>query len=110
MLRWLPALPALLVAGPVLAAKARPAPLKPLPPIHYVCEDGTRLIVAFSNPAVTPGTADLRVSGTGREVMLTQAAAADGSRYVSGQTEFWIKGNTATYADRDPAVNCHVKK
>jgi membrane-bound inhibitor of C-type lysozyme len=110
MLKGATTLLVLLAAGPALAAKAKPLPLKPLPPVHYVCEDGTRLIVTFSNPAVTPGTADLRVSGTGREVMLTRAAAADGGRYTADQTEFWIKGNTATYADRAPAVNCHVKK
>lgn len=110
MHRALPALGFLLVLCPAAAqAKAKPAP-KPPPPVHYVCEDGTRLLLGYSAPGAKPATAVLHLLGTGKEVTLTQAASADGGRYTAAATEFWDKGATATYTQDGTAVNCRVKR
>ena len=88
---------------------AAPKP-KPPPPVRYVCEDGTRLSASFSAPGTTPATAVLRILGTGHELTLTQAESADGGRYVSGKTEFWDKGATASFAQEGVALSCRAKR
>ena len=75
------------------AAKQVPKP-KALPPVRYVCEDGTRLSASSSPPNTTPSTVLLRILGTGKELTLTKAESADGARYIAGTTEFWDKGAT----------------
>lgn len=90
--------------------KAAPSKPKPPPPVRYVCEDGTRLLFAPSAPGPSPATALLRTLGTGHELTLTQAESADGGRYVSGKTEFWDKGATATFTQDGTALSCRVKR
>ena len=92
------------------AASTKPLAPKFLPPVRYVCEDGTRLSVTFSKPDVSPGTAALRILGTGTELILNQVASADGGRYGNASTEFWDKGTTATYTAGDKAVPCRKKR
>ena len=105
-----PALSLAVALCPALAS-AKPKPVaKPMPPVHYICEDGTRLAIAYSAPGATPGTAVLRILGTGKEIKLEQAPSADGGRYTGGSTEFWDKGQTASYTQDGTALNCHVKR
>ena len=75
----------------------------------YVCEDGTRLIAVFSKPGKKPATADLTYSGVGRQIVLEQAASADGGRYTGSGVEFWIKGRSATLTEKGAALSCRVK-
>ena len=60
---------------------------------HYVCADKTELTVTFTS---APGAAELVISGSKETITLPQAVSADGGRYASGETEFWIKGREAT--------------
>lgn len=101
-----------LSCGPVLAAaKAKPAPKpKPLPPVRYVCEDGTRLSVQFSAPDATAASAVLRILGTGKELILARAASADGGRYTGDKVEFWDKGQTASFTQDGKPLSCRPKR
>ena len=92
------------------AALAKTAPVKPLPPVHYTCEDGTRLRLTFSAPEVVPGTALLRLLGTGTELRLDRAPSADGGRYTGGQVEFWDKGETASFTRNGSTLSCRPTK
>ena len=97
------------IAG-MAAAWAKPAAPKFLPPVRYVCEDGTRLSVVFSRPDVSPGTAVLRILGTGTELTLDRLVSADGGRYGNATTEFWDKGATATYTAGGKTLPCRKKR
>ena len=112
MPRAVSALIVLLALCPAAAlAKAKPVPKpKPLPPVRYVCEDGTRLALVYSAPGVTPATAVLRILGTGTEIALDRAESADGGRYSKGPTEFWDKGATATYTQAGTVLSCRAKR
>lgn len=100
---------AALCAGQAVAKTTPPPKPKPPPPVRYICEDGTRLLFGPSAPGTSPATALLRILGTGHELTLTQAESADGGRYVSGKTEFWDKGATASFTQEGATLSCRVK-
>jgi membrane-bound inhibitor of C-type lysozyme len=60
---------------------------------HYMCADKTELTATFTS---APGAAELVFAGSNETIRLPQAVSADGGRYASGETEFWIKGREAT--------------
>ena len=71
----------------------------------YRCKDGTRLSATFKGDPMIPGTATLAFAD-GTVMTLPQALSADGGRYVSGATEFWIKGSGATLTRNGKATTC----
>lgn len=71
--------------------------------VRYVCADNTELTATFHSD---PGSADLVFAGSNEHVTLPQALSADGGRYASGNTEFWIKGNDATLTRGDSRTTC----
>jgi membrane-bound inhibitor of C-type lysozyme len=76
----------------------------------YSCEDGTKLTATFKTPESGPGSVDLTFAATGETLALPQALSADGGRYVSGDTEFWIKGDSGTLTRGTAATTCDVEK
>ena len=71
----------------------------------YRCEDGTRLDAVFAGGPSGPGSATITFAD-GAVLTLPQALSADGGRYVSGATEFWIKGRGATLTRNGRATTC----
>jgi membrane-bound inhibitor of C-type lysozyme len=75
----------------------------------YSCDDGTQLIATFSSPAEAPGKVSLKIAGTEQPLELPQVLSADGGRYAAGETEFWIKGDSATFTRDGSSQSCHTK-
>lgn len=73
--------------------------------VRYVCDDGRTLAVAFTAPANGPGSARLTFKDA-PELTLPQILSADGGRYASGDTEFWVKGQAATLTRSGVATAC----
>lgn len=104
---------AALLASASLPAAARtkvPPKPKPLPPVHYVCEDGTRLAIAYSAPGTTPSTATVRILGTDKELALTQAPSADHGHYAGGTAGFNDEGATGTFTQDGKTLPCRAKR
>lgn len=76
----------------------------------YSCQDGTQLSATFKTPDSGPGSVDLVFPATGETLSLPQALSADGGRYVSGETEFWIKGDSGTLTRGATMTTCDVEK
>lgn len=64
--------------------------------VSYNCDDGSELTAQFSPVEDTPGEVVLTIAGVAGRIVLPQALSADGGRYATADTEFWIKGNSAT--------------
>jgi membrane-bound inhibitor of C-type lysozyme len=88
----------LALTGPVLATQAR-----------YACADGTRLTATFSAPGAAHGSVDLVFAGTLQKAVLPQVLSADGGRYAAAETEFWIKGRTATLTRAGVPTTCRAE-
>jgi len=67
---------------------------------NYECNGGTRLTATFQPLNRSLGSVLLVFAGSGDAAVLPQALSADGGRYAKGDTEFWIKGNSATLTRR----------
>jgi len=78
--------------------------------VQYVCADGTRLTAIFSPPGAEPGSAYLTIAGSPTGITLPQVLSADGGRYASDGTEFWIKGNGARLTLAGAATICEAKQ
>jgi membrane-bound inhibitor of C-type lysozyme len=89
---------------PVHAAQPGPAPVT----ARYLCSDGSRLTALFAPPGAAVGSVVLRRPGSRRPTSLPQVLSADGGRYATGDQEFWIKGNTATYTRGQAVVTCRT--
>jgi membrane-bound inhibitor of C-type lysozyme len=75
----------------------------------YECSGGTMLQADFSEPGASPGQVVLALMN-GPKIVLPQALSADGGRYAEGGTEFWIKGEGATFTHNGATENCRVKQ
>jgi membrane-bound inhibitor of C-type lysozyme len=75
----------------------------------YLCEDKTRLTATFQNPESGSGSVELVFHGSDKRVNLPQVLSADGGRYATGQTEFWIKGRQATLTRSDKTTTCKTE-
>lgn len=84
----------LMLCNPALATEAR-----------YACSGGTKLTARFSPPNAANGRVVL-IFANGRKLTLPQATSADGGRYASGGTEFWIKGRDATLTRGGNSETC----
>jgi membrane-bound inhibitor of C-type lysozyme len=84
-------------ASPVLATEAT-----------YRCSDGTVMHAVFRGLGKT-GSVQLTFPGQGRPVTLPQALSADGGRYSRGKTQFWIKGNTASFTRQGATAECRTE-
>jgi membrane-bound inhibitor of C-type lysozyme len=89
---------AALSVGPALAAEAR-----------FTCEDGARIQARFEGDPTAPGSAVLSFAESGQQVSLPQAPSADGGRYVGGDIEFWVKGQTARLTRAGKTTHCVVR-
>jgi membrane-bound inhibitor of C-type lysozyme len=76
----------------------------------YSCQDGTKLTATFKTPEAGPGSVDITFAATGETLALPQGLSADGGRYASGDTEFWIKGNSGTLTRGSATTTCEVDK
>lgn len=74
----------------------------------YRCADGTALRAVFSAPGPV-GSVRLIFAGNKQAVMLPQVLSADGGRYAEGNTEFWIKGNTARLTRAGAETQCKTR-
>lgn len=74
----------------------------------YSCDGGTKLTAIFSPVGTTPGNVELLFAGEDGDTVLPQALSADGGRYAEGDTEFWIKGNSATLTRAGKTETCEV--
>lgn len=75
----------------------------------YKCSDGTRLTASFHTPSQGLGSVTLYNRSSGKKTDLLQGPSADGGRYVSGKTQFWVKGNQATWTRKGKDVTCRTK-
>jgi membrane-bound inhibitor of C-type lysozyme len=75
---------------------------------RYDCSGGTKLTAQFSPPGDSYGRVALMFPG-GRKITLPQAASADGGRYADANTEFWIKGRTATLTRNGSSESCRTR-
>lgn len=73
--------------------------------VNYHCDDGAVFIATFVSEEGAPGTASLAFAD-GRQIALPQARSADGGRYVGDNTEFWIKGDSASLSIAGKATTC----
>jgi len=83
--------------SPALATEAR-----------YACSGGDTFTADFSPPDAAKGKATLSF-GMGRELILPQVMSADGGRYADGDTEFWIKGRSATLTRKGVKETCSAQ-
>jgi len=74
----------------------------------YHCNDGTELTAIFSPVGTTPGNVELLFKGEDGDLVLPQAMSADGGRYADADTEFWIKGNSATLTRSGKSATCET--
>ena len=81
-------------AAPALATEAR-----------YTCSGGDSFTADFSPPGAAKGQVILSF-GMGRQLTLPQVLSADGGRYANGDTEFWIKGRSATLTMNGAKETC----
>ncbi|MGC1305223.1 MAG: MliC family protein [Caulobacteraceae bacterium] len=84
-------------AGPAHATEAR-----------YQCSGGAKLTARFSPPNAKTGRVALRFD-TGRRIVLPQVMSADGGRYADKDTEFWIKGRSATLTRGGRSETCSTQ-
>ncbi|WP_074078455.1 MliC family protein [Microvirga massiliensis] len=74
--------------------------------VRYSCADGRSLTAIFSPLGAGPGSVRLSIAGLRTEITLPQVLSADGGRYASDGTEFWIKGNGARLTLGGSATAC----
>jgi membrane-bound inhibitor of C-type lysozyme len=98
----------ILLATGMILALAAPAAAKKIK-AAYRCDDGTKLTATFHNAKSGPGSVDLYFPKKDKRMTLPQGMSADGGRYVSGKTQFWIKGNQATLTRGRRDVTCWAK-
>jgi len=94
--------PACALAGLLVLSAAGPAAADAT--ANYHCDDGAVFVARFTTE---PGSAELSFSD-GRSLTLPQAVSADGGRYVQGDSEFWIKGESASLATDGASTTCKV--
>jgi membrane-bound inhibitor of C-type lysozyme len=87
----------LVFASPALATEAR-----------YACSGGGKLSANFSPPDAGKGKVKLTFD-TGRGLTLPQVMSADGGRYADADTEFWIKGRSATLTMKGVKETCETQ-
>lgn len=75
----------------------------------YTCDGGTQLTAVFSPVDATPGEVTLTIAGTPTALVLPQVLSADGGRYADANTEFWIKGEGATFTGSGKSETCETK-
>jgi membrane-bound inhibitor of C-type lysozyme len=90
---------------PLVAAQASASSTK----ANYKCDDGTRIVATFHNPRRGSGSVGLFFPNTGKQMNLPQGMSADGGRYVSGKTIFWIKGRQATLTRGHRNTTCGTR-
>ena len=90
----LSAVAVLAIGAPSYATEAR-----------YTCSGGDTFTADFPPPDAAKGVAKLSF-GMGRELTLPQVLSADGGRYANGDTEFWIKGRSATLTRNGVKETC----
>lgn len=95
----------LILAGLVLVAAANSASATEA---AYRCADGTSVRAVFSPPGPV-GSVRLMFAGNKQAVTLPQVLSADGGRYAEGNTEFWIKGNTARLTRAGAETQCKTR-
>jgi len=71
----------------------------------YSCYNGTRFTATFTPPGATDGSVRLAFAD-GHKITLPQVISADGGRYASGETEFWIKGLGGQLTTGRTMTNC----
>lgn len=76
----------------------------------YSCDGGTELTAIFSAVGATPAQVELLFAGEDGDTVLPQALSADGGRYADADTEFWIKGNSATLTRSGKSETCEVNR
>lgn len=86
---------AVLAFGPVFAGGGGPESASR--PVQYRCQGGFRLSVTYLE-----GGKVARFSYEGRVYTMRTAISADGARYVSGNLEWWTRGNGAFLATLKP--------
>lgn len=91
------------VAGALCAFSAFASTANAAEDVHYICADKTELTATFR---ASPPSAALSFAGAGKELTLLQVMSADGGRYASGDTEFWIKGRDATLMRGQNKTTC----
>lgn len=98
-----------IVSGCVLLLALASAAEAANPTARYQCKDGSTFKAIFTPPGSAKGTASLAFAD-GSILILPQGLSADGGRYVGHGTEFWIKGNGATYSVGNKSTTCKVVK
>jgi membrane-bound inhibitor of C-type lysozyme len=73
----------------------------------YSCSNGTVVRAVFRGLGRT-GSVQLTFPGHGRPMTIPQVPSADGGRYASGDTQFWIKGNTARLTRKGGTTECRT--
>lgn len=73
---------------------------------YYLCADKTELTAVFKTTENNKGSVNLMFADSKKRIELPQVLSADGGRYASGDTEFWIKGKEATLRQGDRVTNC----
>ncbi len=75
----------------------------------YSCGSGIELTAIFSAVGANPAQVELLFAGEDGDTVLPQVLSADGGRYADANTEFWIKGNSATLTRSGKSETCEVK-
>jgi membrane-bound inhibitor of C-type lysozyme len=73
----------------------------------YRCSDGTAVHAVFRGLGQA-GSVRLTFPERERSITMPQVPSADGGRYRSGNTQFWIKGNTARLTRRGATTECRT--
>jgi membrane-bound inhibitor of C-type lysozyme len=110
MNRALPALGRTILTTLYVLGAAAGAAAQDAQPLHYTCADGTKLQATFSPLGASTGSVKLVYSGSPSEIVLPQAVAADGGRYIKGDVEFWIKGRDAILTRARKATTCRTSE
>lgn len=92
-----PTLPALVLAFSFVGLAA---PAHAQRSFVYRCQDGTQLTATFV------GMKSARLQIGGRTLVLPIGRSGSGSRYVKGDTTFWIKGREATLERGRKSTTC----
>lgn len=69
----------------------------------FQCDSGQTLELYFYNEAAHPA---LVLNNPNREILLYLEISASGARYANEHTEFWERGNEATYTNFERTTKC----